>query len=266
MFWGYSNLARHLSLDQPCMLSNPRHGWLEERPTIEEIAADYVADLRAFQPHGLTCSAVIASGQCRLRNGLPAPRQGEQTVFLALINCAPPNTAYEKRNLFFPPLDGEISPQFRFLVEWFLLRWKPATARVHPLEISPAWPENGEVCRFEQTDPMQCQVDQLIDLEAFAGKRRRLWETHVRALIFHQPRPMRAGHVVSHGGHSLFCSFDERYGWGNSPDKASPWKSCAASTPASSRSRTCRRSRQNSSAACSTLIWIQRKGKTCLKI
>ena len=53
MFWGYANLARCLGEDQPVYGFKSRGlDGLEEFDTIEDMAAHYIADLRARQPHG----------------------------------------------------------------------------------------------------------------------------------------------------------------------------------------------------------------------
>jgi thioesterase domain-containing protein len=58
-------------------------------------------------------------------------------------------------------------------------------------------------------------VDELMDLSAVPNDQRCLWESHVRALDSHQPRPY-SGKVVllRTRGHRLRCSFDEQCGWG----------------------------------------------------
>ena len=219
MFWGYSNLARQLSPDQPVYAFKSRGvDGLEERPTIEEIAADYVAELRAFQAHGpYLLGGYCFGGNVAYEMACQLQALGEETAFLALINCAPPNTAYENTKFVFS--FRWMARFFRNLVFWFngfLLHWKPRDRREFVRwKFRLLGRQMARLAGLNKTDPTQCQVDQLVDLEAFAGKRRRLWETHIRALIRHQPRPY-AGRVTLFrtGGHSLFCSFDEQYGWG----------------------------------------------------
>jgi acyl carrier protein len=56
MLWGYANLARHLGTDRPvhALLSRAMEG-LDELPSVEAMAAQYVAELCAFQPTGPYC-------------------------------------------------------------------------------------------------------------------------------------------------------------------------------------------------------------------
>src|SRR5581483_9438699 len=53
MLWGFANLARALGAEQPVYAFKSRGlDGLEEFTTIEEMAAQYVADLLRFQPAG----------------------------------------------------------------------------------------------------------------------------------------------------------------------------------------------------------------------
>jgi thioesterase domain-containing protein len=63
--------------------------------------------------------------------------------------------------------------------------------------------------------PVRLDVDELIDLAQYPEDQRRLWETHVRALVHYQPGPY-AGRVTLFRSpvHHLVCSFDPEYGWG----------------------------------------------------
>src|SRR3954469_25088298 len=98
MFWGYSNLARHLGNDQPIYAFKSRGlEGLPEWATIEEMAANYITDLRAHQPRGpyllggYCFGGVVAYEMARQLEG-----QGEKVTLLALINCSPPNTDYDR--------------------------------------------------------------------------------------------------------------------------------------------------------------------------
>jgi hypothetical protein len=97
MFWGYSNLAKHLGPDQPIYAFKSRGlDGLPEWSTIEDMAANSVADLRSHQPHGpyliggYCFGGVVAYEMARLLDA-----QGEKVALLALINCSPPNTEYD---------------------------------------------------------------------------------------------------------------------------------------------------------------------------
>src|ERR1041384_8169070 len=53
MFWGYANLSRYLGAEQPVFgFRAPGLAGREETARIEDMAAQYLRDLRAIQPHG----------------------------------------------------------------------------------------------------------------------------------------------------------------------------------------------------------------------
>jgi amino acid adenylation domain-containing protein len=79
MFWGYRNLSRYLGDDQPVYVLRSRamDGREEEFDRLEEMAAQYVSELRQFQPEGaLLPWRILLRRQCRLRNGPPTHRPG----------------------------------------------------------------------------------------------------------------------------------------------------------------------------------------------
>mgnify|MGYP001602628699 CR=1 FL=1 len=219
MFWGYANLTRHLDADQPVFGFKSRGlDGLEEWPTIEEMAAHYVADLQAFQPQGpYLLGGYCFGGNVAYEMARQLHAQGEQVALLALMNCAPPNTDYENPRLRWSPrwLAGFIG-NFFYWVGSFLFRWTPRERREFvrwKLRLVAKKVTALFGCRG--TELGRCDVDELVDLAAYADGERRLWETHVRALIRYHPQPY-AGRVTLFRtrGHSLFCSFDENYGWG----------------------------------------------------
>ncbi|MDO8544834.1 MAG: amino acid adenylation domain-containing protein [Opitutaceae bacterium] len=220
MFWGYSNLARHLGTDQPLYAFKSRGlDGLPEWPTIEEMAANYIADLRAHQPRGpyllggYCFGGIVAYEMARQLHG-----QGERVALLGLMNCSPPNTDYNQ-----PAPRRALAWQAKFmanlaywigcfLFSWTLreriefVRWKLRILRkkaAAPLGLA------------SKDDLPTRDVDELVNLAAYSDKQRSLWESHVRALIRYRPQPY-AGRVTLFRtrGHALICSFDEQYGWG----------------------------------------------------
>ncbi|HEX4646645.1 MAG TPA: amino acid adenylation domain-containing protein, partial [Verrucomicrobiae bacterium] len=98
MFWGYTNLSKYLGSEQPLFAFKSRGmDGLEEFGTIEEMAAQYVADLRAFQPHGpYRLGGYCFGGNVAYEMARLLREQGETISLLALINCAPPNSSYAR--------------------------------------------------------------------------------------------------------------------------------------------------------------------------
>ena len=219
MFWGYANLSRHLGPDQPLYAFKSRGmDGLPEWPTIEEMAGNYIADLRAHQP----CGPYLLGGYCF--GGIVAyemarqlREQGEEVALLALINGSPPNTAYQKRfNRWSPLWQLRFLGNFAYWMTCFLFRW--------------SWRERIEFMRWKlrlvrkrRPDPHGQKlgevalgdVDQLVDLAAYSEERRALWRAHVKALVAYRPKPYPGKiTLIRTRGHPLVCSFDWRYGWG----------------------------------------------------
>lgn len=219
MFWGYANLARHLGPDQPLFAFKSRGlDGLPEWPTIEEMAADYVADLRAHQPAGpYLLGGYCFGGIVAYEMARQLQEQGESVELLAMINGSPPNTRYQRDV-------RRLSPawQVRFLgnaaywLSCFLFRW--------------TWKERREFVRWKlrllrkrandagghhHAEVALGDVDELADLAAYSDERRGLWRAHVRALFNYHPKPY-PGRVVLFRtrGHPIVCSFDPQYGWG----------------------------------------------------
>lgn len=220
MFWGYANLARHLGAGQPVYAFKSRGlDGQPEWPTIEEMAANYLADLRVHQARGpYHLGGYCFGGVVAYEMARQLHQQGEEVALLALINCSPPNTGYETpgnrrswrwqlrflRNLFY--WAG------CFLFRWTLreqtefVRWKFRVLR------------NNGADRVGRTasDLAVTDIDELLNLADYTDRQRELWQTHVRALFAYQPSPY-AGRVTLFrtGGHPIISSFNEQYGWGD---------------------------------------------------
>jgi thioesterase domain-containing protein len=216
MFWGYSNLARHLGTEQPIYAFKSRGlDGLQEWATIEDMAANYVADLRSHQPHGpyqlggYCFGGVVAFEMARLLEG-----QGEKVSLLALINCSPPNTDYDRPHRTL----GWRLKFVRNLLYWFgcflfswtmkerieYVRWKLRLLRK----------KATSAIAQDATEMAMADLDELLNLAAYSQRQRELWQSHIRALRTYRPKPY-AGHVTLFRtrGHALFTSFDEHYGW-----------------------------------------------------
>lgn len=219
MFWGYVNLARHLGADQPLYAFKSRGlDGLPEWPTIEELAASYLAELRIHQPAGpYLLGGYCFGGMVAYEMARQLREQGEDVALLALINGSPPNTSYQRPSGLLSPLWlAKFLANFGYWVGCFLFRW--------------TWPERlgflrwkmrrlrrraGAVGGRKPAEVALGEIDQLVDLAAYSEERRALWRAHVRALLDYHPLPY-SGRVTllrTHG-HQLVCSFDRQYGWG----------------------------------------------------
>jgi amino acid adenylation domain-containing protein/FkbH-like protein len=215
MFWGYTALAHHLGTDQPVYAFKSRGmDGGQELATIEEIARDYVAELQAFQPRGPYClGGYCFGGNVAYEMARELRAQGEKVALLALINCMPPNSSYDRIHF-----NVAFCAKFlKNLVYWGnyvlhlkrgrrreFLRWKFRAIRTKLLHLR----------RLSGGTPLDFDIEDFVDLTSQPEGRRSLWEAHVHALFAHQPKPY-AGHItlLRTRGHSLLCSFDESFGW-----------------------------------------------------
>jgi amino acid adenylation domain-containing protein len=216
MFWGYTNLARYLGPDQPLHAFSSRGlDGHEEFARIEQMAAHYVAQLRAAQPQGpYYIGGYCFGGVIAYEMARQLRRQGAAVGLLALINCAPPNSSYTQLHFS----SASVLKFLKNLLYWSgylwhlnlhqqrdLVRWRLRAMRKKFTRL--LGPSRARLEKFD--------VDELVDLSAQPAERRTLWETHIRALLRYKP-----GHydgrvtLFRTRGHSLLCSFDDSYGWG----------------------------------------------------
>jgi len=216
MFWGYVNLARRLGVDQPVYgLSSRGLDGRAELETIEEMAAQYVNDLRVVQPRGpYYLGGYCFGGNVAYEMARQLESKGEKVALLALLNCAPPNSGYMRpcwtplwcmrfvRNLFYwveycrqwtvPQRRDFLRWKLRRLKHWFVLRMGLGRSDAPPVE-----------------------AENLIDLESLPEQQRDLWQSHIRALMRFHPQPYAGPvHLFRSPGHPLWCSFEPDYGWG----------------------------------------------------
>jgi amino acid adenylation domain-containing protein/FkbH-like protein len=216
MFWGYVNLARRLGLDQPVFGLSSRG--LDGRPefaTIEEMAAQYVRDLRAVQPRGpYHLGGYCFGGNVAYEMARQLEAQDEKVALLALLNCAPPNSHYMRirwtprwcaafiRNLFY--WTGYCRQWTRSQRRDFL-RWKCARLKHWVTSRLSGFPTRAK----------PVEADGLMDLSSLPEQQRELWRTHIDALMKFRPRPYSGlVHLFRSPGHPLWCSFADDYGWG----------------------------------------------------
>lgn len=218
MFWGYSNLARHLGDDHPIYAFKSRGlEGLPEWPSIEDMAANYLADLRAHQPQGpYLLGGYCFGGVVAYEMARQLEAGGEKVALLGLINCSPPNTEYERPNR--RPLAWKLK-FLRNIFYWIgcfcfswtwrerkdFMRWKLAVFRRKA---------TGTAAPPEQAQLDLTDLDELLNLADYSLKQRELWQHHVRLLLAY--RPGTYGGTVTlfrTRGHAFVTSFDENYGW-----------------------------------------------------
>ena len=101
MFWGYGNLSRHLGASQPVYGFRSRGlDGLPEFASIEEMAGNYVSDLRKVQASGpYYLGGYCFGGIVAYEMACQLASAGEEIALLALLNCAPPNSRYTRVHL-----------------------------------------------------------------------------------------------------------------------------------------------------------------------
>jgi amino acid adenylation domain-containing protein len=215
MFWGYANLSRHLGPKQSVYGFKSRGlDGKEEFGSIEEMAAEYVADLRKVKPQGpYYLGGYCFGGNVAYEMARQLEGAGESVALLALMNCAPPNSRYGRINwspLWWVRL-------FRNLIYWghYFREWTPAQRsgffrwkwRLLKRKLGAFFGAvTGRRSRGE--------VSSLVDLSSFTPEERKVWEAHIRALGLFNPRPYGGPiHLFRSPGHPLWCSFEPDYGW-----------------------------------------------------
>jgi amino acid adenylation domain-containing protein len=216
MIWGYANLSRRLGVDQPVFVFRSRG--LEGRPepaTIEGMAAQYVADLRAFQPHGpYRLAGYCFGGNVAYEMARQLQAQGEEVCFLGLFNSSPPNSSYD----VFPwtPIGLckaalNLRHTIHGILQWdaerrrqFLL-WRVRTLRRHLARWFGPRKKSGGI-----------DVEAMVDISNYSEFERRVWTSHVKALMSHQPQPYSGPVTLFRSpGHCVVSSYDDRFGWGD---------------------------------------------------
>ena len=216
MFWGYVNLSRHLGDDQPVygLKSRGLDGG-EELGSIEEMAAQYVADIRAMQPRGpYHLGGYCFGGNVALEMARQLRAHGEEVALLALLNCSPPNSDYDKIS-WSPAWFARFGKNLVYWAEYFrhwtspqrreFFRWKKEVVKQRVLGFF----------KRESRAPLKADAGNLVDLSSFPPDQRKLWRTHIGALLDFHPKPYPGRvHLFRSPGHPMLCSFETDYGWG----------------------------------------------------
>jgi amino acid adenylation domain-containing protein/FkbH-like protein len=216
MFWGYVNLSRHLGTDQPVYgLKSRGLDGREELGSIEEMAAQYVADIRAFQPRGpYHLGGYCFGGNVALEMARQIKAQGEEVALLALLNCSPPNSDYERIS-FTPAWFGRFGKNLLYWGDYFR-HWTPAQRREFFRWKKEVFKQRLlALIRRAPGVPLKVDPGNLVDLSSFPTDQRNLWRTHIGALLDFHPKcyPGRV-HLFRSPGHPMLCSFEADYGWG----------------------------------------------------
>ena len=214
MFWGYVNLVRHLGPNQPVHAFRSRGlDGRDELPTIEEMASQYVQDMRVIQPRGpYHLGGYCFGGNVAFEMARQLKEKGETVALLALFNCAPPNSSYSN----FKCTPAWWMRFVRNLAYWanYCRQWSPSQRREFL-----RWKWTVLKHRVQQflgrgQSAMAVDTANLVDLSSYSSEQRKLWESHINALIRFHPKPYDGVvNLYRSPGHPLWCSFEPDYGW-----------------------------------------------------
>jgi amino acid adenylation domain-containing protein/FkbH-like protein len=216
MFWGYVNLARHFRNDQPVYGFRSRGlDGKTEFESLEEMAGQYVNDLRLMQPHGpYYLGGYCFGGNVAYEMACQLAASGEKIGLLALINCAPPNSGYGR--LQYNP--AWFWRFLRNLVYWagYCAQWTPSQRRdFFRWKMKMARKNLRALLRIPNKTCTRLDVENMVDLSSFTPEQQELWETHIRGQLNYKPKPFEGRvHLFRSLGHPVWCSFDPQYGWG----------------------------------------------------
>jgi thioesterase domain-containing protein len=212
MLWGYHNLAREMS-DQPVYAFKSRGlAGLEEFATIEEIAAQYVRDLREFQPTGpYYLGGYCFGGNVAYEMARRLLSEGCEVGPLLLINSWPHNSSYGRHKWtpwflvkFFWNLSMRMRHQFR----------EGARQPCDYFKWRTAWVCSRAKALVSQRLENEVGLENRIELAPGRERERKLWRTHTRAWSRFKPKGYSGDIVLFRTpGHPLVCSFDPEMGW-----------------------------------------------------
>jgi amino acid adenylation domain-containing protein/FkbH-like protein len=216
MFWGYVNLSRHLGDSQP--VYGFRSKGLDGQPEFErldQMAAQYITDLRRIQPHGpYHLGGYCFGGNVAYEMARQLTAGGEEVGLLALINCAPPNSDYGQ----FRCTPKWLVRFLRNLWYWagYCSQWSPAQRRDFlKWKLHMVRKNIHALLRIGRGESSRLEIENMVDLSSFSADQKQLWETHIRAQLRYNPQSFPGKvHLFRSPGHPIWCSYDPQYGWG----------------------------------------------------
>jgi len=217
ILWGYANLSTHLGQDQPVYAVEPKSTAAAAAGaalTVEEMARQYLQDLRVFQPNGpYYLGGYCFGGYVAYEIARLLSEANETVALLALIDSAAPNGCYERIPWWQPMYYA------RFIANscsW-LSDFRKLEPRVRRQFIARKLGVLKRKLLGSRTGSSSNTVDihEYIDPSQFPEEELKLWQTHLNAGAGYKPKPY-PGRVtlLRTRTQPFFCSFDPEYGWG----------------------------------------------------
>ncbi|MDB6109200.1 MAG: amino acid adenylation protein [Pedosphaera sp.] len=216
MLWGYANLAMHLSPDQPVygIESRAMHGQ-KEFEKLEDMAAHYIAELRARQPAGpYFLGGYCFGGDIAYEMARQLCHQRERVALLALFEASPVKGTYERARWWHPRFPFDFAQNLYY---WFqyLGRLEPETRRsIVRRRIRTSLRDFVQDLRRSPAQPDPVNLDSVVDVAQIPESELLLWRAHLHALKGHTslPYPGRVT-LLRTRRQPFWCSFDPAYGW-----------------------------------------------------
>ena len=214
MLWGYANLAKHLEPDQPLFAFNSRGAQgFDPFTRIEDMAAHYISELRAFQPHGpYQLGGYCFGGEVAFEMARQLTAAGQHVALLALFNASPPNSSYGRASW----RPQTLLPFVRNAWHWlgYFQRWTPEQRKNLVQRKWRSLLKGVAPGRPTAKRPLANAAENTVDLSLYPEHQQKLWDIHLRASAQYWPGAY-AGHITLFRTaiHPFFCSFDPACGW-----------------------------------------------------
>ena len=223
MFWGYSNLSRHLGPDQPIHAFKSRGlDGLPEFETIEEMATNYIADLKAHQPKGpYVLGGYCFGGNVAYEMARQLREKGDEVALVVLLGSTPPNSVYETTRFRWSPIwMWRFGRNFAHWLNAFATRWDPKERRdFFRWKLRLVQKKLRSLVGGSGNGKKPLEVEDVMDLSVVDGGQRNLWDQHMRTLLSHHPKRYDGKIVLIRSpDHLFFSSFEKHCGWGELAD------------------------------------------------
>jgi amino acid adenylation domain-containing protein/FkbH-like protein len=215
VLWGYANLVAHMEPDQPVYAIKSRgQTGLDEFEQLEQMAECYVKEIRALQPSGpYHLGGYCFGGNVAYEMARQLHAAGEKVALVALLDCAPVNTGYEKVTWWRPGFPFRFARNLYYWMDDFVnieshdrRRFVARKVRTIARKLGRAFRSNGKP---------SVDIEEVIDPAKFPESELKLWQTHLNALQAHrQQRYPGAVTLFRTRGHPVFSSLAPDFCWG----------------------------------------------------
>ncbi|MDB6017608.1 MAG: amino acid adenylation protein [Pedosphaera sp.] len=216
MLWGYTNLAMHLHPDQPVygIESRGMQGQ-KEFGRIEEMAAHYIAELRALQPNGpYFLGGYCFGGNVAYEMARQLHQRQESVAMVALFEASPIQGSYDRARWWRPRFAFDFLQNVFYWLRYLARLEAGDRRRIVRRRIRSVM--RGLIWRLRHSpiESAPIDLDAFVDVSQIPESELKLWRDHLRAMEGQASLPY-AGRVTLFRTQRqpLWCSFDPKYGW-----------------------------------------------------